>query len=128
MPEKVVIISDKAPKPIGPYSAGIRFGHFVFTAGQIGIDRSAGKLVEGGVEAQARQAMTNLTYILAEAGTSLDNAVKTTIFLKDMADFAAVNAIYNEFFSGAFPARSTVQVAALPGGASVEIEVIAAIP
>ena len=127
MSEKEVIVSDKAPMPIGPYSAGIRFGQFVFTAGQVGIDRSIGRLVEGGVEAETRQVMKNLAHILEVAGTSLNNVVKTTIFLKDIADFAAVNAIYNEFFSSAYPARSTVQAAALPAGASVEIDVIAAI-
>ncbi len=128
MPKKEVIVADKAPKAIGPYSAGIRFGDFVFTAGQVGIDRSLGKLVEGGAEAEARQALKNLQSILEAAGTSLDNVVKTTVFLKDMADYAAVNAIYAEFFTSNHPARSAVMVAGLPAGASVEIEAIAVRP
>lgn len=128
MPKKEVIIADKAPKAIGPYSAGIRFGDFVFTAGQVGINREIGKLVEGGVEAEARQALKNLQSILETAGSSLENVVKTTVFLKDMGDYAAVNAIYAEFFHTTPPARSAVAVAGLPAGASVEIEAIAVIP
>jgi len=128
MPQKEIIVADKAPKAIGPYSAGIRFGDFVFTAGQVGIDREIGKLVEGGVEAEARQALKNLQAILETAGTSLDNVVKTTVFLKDMGDYAAVNAIYAEFFTANHPARSAVAVAGLPAGAMVEIEAVAIIP
>lgn len=123
--EKKVIKSDKAPAAIGPYSAGIQAGHFVFTAGQIGIDPSTGAIVEGGVEAETRQALTNVQNILAAANTSLDNVVKTTVFLKDMADFSRMNAVYGEFFTQNPPARSAVQVAALPKNATVEIEVIA---
>ena len=128
MPQKEIIVADKAPKAIGPYSAGIRFGDFVFTAGQVGIDREIGKLVEGGVEAEARQALKNLQAILETAGTSLDNVVKTTVFLKDMGDYAAVNAIYAEFFTANHPARSAVAVAGLPADAMVEIEAVAIIP
>ncbi len=124
---KQIITPDKAPKAIGPYSAGIRAGNFVFTAGQIGIDRQTGKLVPGGVEAEARQALFNLQNVLESAGTSLENVVKTTVFLRDINDYAAVNAIYAEYFTENPPARSAVQVAALPAGAAVEIEAIALI-
>ena len=128
MHTREIVISDKAPKAIGPYSAGIRFGPFVFTAGQVGIDRKLGKMVEGGVEAEARQALTNLKSVLEAAGTSLENVVKTTVFLKDMDDYAAVNAIYAEFFTSNYPARSAVAVAGLPAGTQVEIEAIASMP
>lgn len=122
---KQVLVSDLAPQAIGPYSAGIRAGDYVYTSGQLGVDRGTGKLVEGGVEAQARQALTNLGYVLQAAGLGLEHVVKTTVFLADIADYAAVNAVYATFFSEAFPARSAVQVAALPAGARVEIEAIA---
>lgn len=128
MPHKEIISTENAPKAIGPYSVGTRAGHFVFTAGQIGIDPATGKLVEGGVEAQARQALTNLKHILESAGASLETVLKTTVFLQDMADYAAVNAIYADFFTANFPARSAVAVAALPAGAAVEIEAIAIVP
>jgi 2-iminobutanoate/2-iminopropanoate deaminase len=122
---KQVLVSSQAPQALGPYSAGIRAGDYVYTSGQIGIDRSTGKLVTGGVEAQARQALTNLGYVLQAAGLSLAEVVKTTVFLTDMNDYAAVNAVYATFFSEAFPARSAIQVGALPGGALVEIEAVA---
>lgn len=122
---KQVLVSDLAPQAIGPYSAGIRAGDYVYTSGQLGVDRGTGKLVEGGVEAQARQALTNLGYVLQAAGLGLEHVVKTTVFLADIADYATVNAVYATFFSEAFPARSAVQVAALPAGARVEIEAIA---
>jgi 2-iminobutanoate/2-iminopropanoate deaminase len=125
MPDKEVLASEKAPKAIGPYSAGIRAGQFVFTAGQLGIQPQSGDLVPGGVEAQTRQALTNLQNVLAEAGASLADVVKTTVFLQDINDFARMNAVYAEFFSKAPPARSAVQVAALPKGAAVEIEAVA---
>ncbi|MBN2148364.1 MAG: RidA family protein [Anaerolineales bacterium] len=124
-PEKEIIIADLAPKPIGPYSAGIRFGHLVFTAGQLGIDPATGKLVADGVEAETRQALKNLQNILESAGSSLTQVVKTTVFLRDMGDFSRMNAVYGQFFSEKPPARSAVQVAALPLGAAVEIEAIA---
>lgn len=125
-PEKEIIIAEKAPKPIGPYSAGIRVGHLVFTAGQLGIDRAAGgELVPGGVEAETRQALLNIQNILENAGSAMGNIVKTTVFLRDMADFTKMNAVYAEFFPEEPPARSTVQVAALPKTAAVEIEAIA---
>jgi 2-iminobutanoate/2-iminopropanoate deaminase len=124
-PDKEIILAEKAPAAIGPYSVGIRVGHLIFTAGQLGLQRATGELVPGGIEAETRQAMLNLQNILEASGSSLDLAVKTTVFLKDMGDFASMNAVYGEFFRGNYPARSTVQVAALPKDALVEIEVIA---
>ena len=109
---------------MGPYSQAVRVGNLVYTAGQIGLDPATGKL-QAGLEAQTRQVMANLRAVLEAAGASLGSVVKTTIFLTDMGDFAAVNAIYGEFFPDAPPARSTVAVAALPLGALVEIEVVA---
>ncbi|HRX04221.1 MAG: RidA family protein [Anaerolineae bacterium] len=121
-----VIATPHAPAAVGPYSQAIRAGNLVFTAGQIGLDPSTGKLVEG-LEKQVEQVLANLRAVLEAAGTSLDQAIKTTIFLADMADFAQVNAIYGRAFSVTPPARSTVQAAGLPLGALVEIEVIALI-
>lgn len=123
--DKMVIISKKAPQPIGPYSVAIQTGTLVFTSGQLGLEPASGNLVAGGAEAETRQALTNLQHVLEDAGSGLDRAVKTTVFLKDMADFQKMNAIYAEFFREHPPARSTVQVAALPKGGAVEIEVIA---
>jgi 2-iminobutanoate/2-iminopropanoate deaminase len=122
-----VIKTSAAPAALGPYSQGIRAGDFVFASGQLGLDPATGNLREG-VAAQAEQAMDNLTAVLKTAGASLADVVKTTIFLADMADFQTVNAIYGARFSGAPPARSTVQVAALPKGGLVEIEIIAYAP
>lgn len=113
-----------APAAIGPYSQAIRAGALVFTAGQVGLDPSSGELVEG-VTAQADRALRNLAAVLAEAGTSFDHVLKTTIFLVDMADFAAVNEVYASHLSPPFPARSTIAVAGLPKGALVEIEMVA---
>jgi 2-iminobutanoate/2-iminopropanoate deaminase len=123
--QRDIIHTPAAPAAVGPYSQAVRAGNFVFTAGQIGLDPASGQIVEGGVEAQAQQALANLAAVLAAAGSSLDQAVKTTIFLTDMAHFAAVNAVYGAAFSASPPARSTVAVLALPKGALVEIEVIA---
>jgi 2-iminobutanoate/2-iminopropanoate deaminase len=125
MSEKQVIKTDRAPQAIGPYSQGIKAGSFVFTAGQIGLDPQTGEVVSGGVEAETRQVLTNLRGVLAAAGSSLDRVVKTTVFLRDMNDFASMNAVYAEFFGQDFPARSTVQVAGLPRGVAVEIEAVA---
>lgn len=126
MSEREVISSGAAPAAIGPYSQAIAAGPFVFTSGQVGFDPATGQLVDGGVEAQARQVMANVGALLAAANLTFADVVKTTVFLVDMNDFAAVNAIYGEAFAGgAPPARSTVAVAALPRGASVEIETIA---
>ncbi len=121
---KQTIQSTHAPKAIGPYSQAVSIGDFVFTSGQLGIDLQTGTLVQG-VEAQAKLAMTHIGSILKEKGLTHANIIKTTIFLADMADFKAVNAVYQSFFTADFPARSTVQVAALPLGGSVEIECIA---
>lgn len=120
-----IIHTDQAPAAIGPYSQAVRVGSFVFTAGQIGLDPKTGQLVADDVAAQTRQVMANLAAVLTAAGSNLGQVVKTTIFLTDMADFAAVNAVYGEFFPAEPPARSTVAVAALPRGARVEIEAIA---
>jgi 2-iminobutanoate/2-iminopropanoate deaminase len=122
--QRNVIQSQSAPAAIGPYSQAIQAGHYLFASGQLGLDPQSGKLQEG-VEAQARQALTNIQAVLQAAGSSIDRVVKTTIFLADMADFAKVNAVYGELFQQEPPARSTVQVAALPLGGLVEIEVIA---
>ena len=125
---KEIITSDKAPKAIGPYSIANRVGNLVFTAGQVGIIPETGDIVTGGIEAETHQVFENLKHVLAAAGTTLDHVVKTTVFLRDMADFATVNGIYGQYFTGNYPARSTVQVAALPKNAAVEIEVIALVP
>jgi 2-iminobutanoate/2-iminopropanoate deaminase len=103
----------------------VRVGDFVFTAGQIPLDPATGQMVEGGIEAQARQALTNVSAVLEAAGTSLANVVKTTVFLADMGEFKAMNGVYAEFFPDAPPARSAVQAAALPLGARIEVEAIA---
>lgn len=125
MAKKTVIRAEKAPQAIGPYSAGIRAGNLVYTAGQLGIDPASGELVPGGVEAETRQALTNLKHVLEAAGASLDQVIKTTVFLRDMNDFAKMNGVYAEFFTDQPPARSAVQVAALPKGGAVEIEALA---
>ena len=123
--KKQIVVADDAPKAIGPYSAGIKVGNFVYTAVQLGIDPVAGGLVEGGIEAQTRQALKNLKAVLEAAGSSLENVVKTTVFLRDMNEFAAMNVVYAEFFTGDYPARSAVQVARLPLDGDVEIEAVA---
>ena len=119
------IAAEGAPKPIGPYSQALRAGELVFCSGQIGVDPANGQLVGPDVSDQARRVMRNLSAVLTAAGGTLGDVVKTTIFLVDMADFAAVNAVYGEDFGEVAPARSTVAVAALPLGARVEIEAIA---
>lgn len=116
--------TDAAPSAIGPYSQGIRAGGLVFTAGQVGLEPSTGVLADG-VAAQADRALRNLSAVLDAAGTGMDHVVKTTVFLTDMADFAAMNEVYARHFSAPFPARSTVAVRGLPKGAAVEIEAIA---
>jgi len=122
---KKAIHSHAAPAVAGPYSQAIEIGEWVFCSGQIGLDPASGKLVEGGVEAQAHRALQNLREVLHAAGLVVDDVIKTTIFLADMEDFAAVNRIYGAEMVSPYPARSTVQVAALPLGARVEIEAIA---
>jgi len=127
MSERTVIVTEGAPKPFAgaPYNQAVQAGGLVFCAGQVGIDPASGKLVDGGVEAQARRAMQNLAAVLEAAGSGFDRVCKTTIFVADLGDFATVNEVYGSFFSVDPPARSTVQVAGLPAGALVEIEAIA---
>lgn len=125
---KQIINAEKAPKAIGPYSHAVKVGDFLYTSGQLGMDPTTGLLVEGGVEAEARQALQNLGFILSAAGCSFTSVVKTLVFLKDINDFARVNAIYGEYFQEEPPARSAIQVAALPKGAAIEIEAIAVCP
>lgn len=126
--ERRIITTPDAPAAIGPYSQAVRFGELVFLSGQIPLDPATGQLVgDGDVEAEAEQVMENLAAVLAAAGSSFSRVLKTTIFLTDLGDFAAVNAIYAKRFEGIEPpARATIQVAALPRGAKVEIEMIAA--
>jgi 2-iminobutanoate/2-iminopropanoate deaminase len=122
---KKIISTEKAPKAIGPYSQAIVVDRLVFTAGQVGLDPATMELVPGGVEAQTRQVLTNLRYVLEKADSGLPSVIKTTVFLQDLADFARMNAVYAEFFPENPPARSTIQVAGLPKGALVEIECVA---
>lgn len=122
---KKIISTEKAPKAIGPYSQAIRTDNFVITAGQVGLDPVSMEIVEGGIEAQTRQVLTNLKYVLESADSGLNFVIKTTVFLQDMRDFANMNSVYAEFFPENPPARSTVQVAALPRNALVEIECMA---
>lgn len=125
IPTRDVLIADKAPKAIGPYSVGVRSQGLVFTAGQLGLDPATNQLAPGGIEAETRQALTNLSNVLAAGGSSLALALKTTVFLADMAEFKVMNAVYAEFFPVDPPARTTVQAAGLPLGGRVEIEVVA---
>ena len=119
------IHTPKAPAAIGPYSQAIQVGTLVYTSGQIPIDPATGLFVEGGIREQTRQSLLNVQAILEEAGLTMSNVVKTTVFMADMNDFADMNAVYAEFFSEPFPARSAVAVKTLPKGALVEIEVVA---
>jgi 2-iminobutanoate/2-iminopropanoate deaminase len=122
---KKIVSTEKAPKAIGPYSQAIRTENLVFTSGQLGLDPATTELVPGGIEEQTRQVLTNLEHVLETADSGLNFVVKTTVFLQDMSDFAKMNTVYTEFFRENPPARSTVQVAALPKGGLVEIECIA---
>ena len=122
-----IISTTHAPAAVGPYSQAVRVGSFIYTAGQIPLVPETGKLVEGDIKAQTKQVMQNLSNVLEAAESGLENVVKTTIFVTNMADFAVVNEVYGSFFKDAPPARSTVQVAALPLGASVEIEAVAVV-
>ena len=119
------ISTTNAPAAIGPYSQAIKVGELVFVSGQLPIDPATGAFAEGGIKELTRQSLTNMKAILEEAGTSMANVVKTTVFLADMNDFAAMNEVYAEFFAAPFPARSAVAVKTLPKGALVEIEYIA---
>lgn len=125
--ERHVVNTDKAPKAMGPYAQAIRVGDFVFCAGQVALDPSTGKLVEGDIQAQTRRVLQNLSAVLEAAGSSLSRVVKTTVFLANLDDFQKMNAVYAEFFPSAPPARSTVPVSRLPAGASIEIEAIAVV-
>lgn len=122
---KKAISTKKAPAAIGPYSQAIQVGNLLYTSGQIPIDPDTGSIVAGGIKEQTRQSLLNVQAILLEAGLTMGNVVKTTVFLADMNDFAEMNAVYEEFFCEPFPARSAVAVKALPKGALVEIEVVA---
>jgi 2-iminobutanoate/2-iminopropanoate deaminase len=121
------ISTDKAPKAIGPYEQAIKIGDFVYTAGQIPIDPQTGNLIAGTIAEQTRQVLENLKAVLEAAGSSLDKVIKATVFLKNIADFVALNEVYGEYLGKAKPARSTVAVADLPRGALVEIDLIAII-
>jgi endoribonuclease L-PSP, putative len=124
--EKRVIQSDSAPKALGPYSQAVRWGNLLFLSGQVGVDPASGRLVAGGVEAEARQVFRNIEAVLVAAGINFRRLLKTTVFLKDMAHFQAVNEIYAEHVPPPYPARAAFAVKELPLGAEVEIEAIAA--
>ncbi|MBE6332180.1 MAG: RidA family protein [Bacteroidales bacterium] len=119
------ISTTSAPQAIGPYSQAIQVGQFIYTSGQIPLNPATGTLVEGGIREQTQQSLSNIKAVLEAAGVKMSNVVKTTVFLADMNDFAAMNEIYATFFSEPFPARSAVAVKTLPKGALVEIEVVA---
>ena len=125
--EKKIVKTDTAPKPVGPYSQAVICGGFVFCSGQIALEPGTGVLVDRNVESETARVMENLRAVLEAAGSSLANVVKTTIFLRDIGDFAKVNEVYGSFFEANPPSRSTIQVAALPRGVRVEIECIAAL-
>jgi 2-iminobutanoate/2-iminopropanoate deaminase len=123
--KKEVIRSEKAAAPVGPYSQGIKTGEFIFVAGEKGIDPRTGKIVPGGIAEETRQTLENIKAILEAAGATMDHVVRTQVFLTDINDFAAMNAVYAGYFKVAPPGRTTVQVVALPAGAHVEIEATA---
>lgn len=120
-----IVSTQNAPAAIGPYSQAVKIGNLVYTSGQIPLDPASGDLVQGGIVEQTHQVLKNLRAVVEASGSNLSAVVKTTIFLKDMADFATVNEIYGEYFKSPYPARSCVQVAKLPRDVSVEIEAIA---
>ncbi len=123
---KTVLSTEHAPKAIGPYSQGIQAGDLLFLSGQLPIDPAVGKIVAADIEGQTKQSLTNIRAILESAGCTMDNVVKTTVFLKDINDFGKMNEVYKEFFTeGNYPARSAIQVAAIPQDARLEIEVVA---
>ncbi len=124
---KTIINTPNAPAPIGPYSQAVKTGNLLFVSGQIPADPKTGEIVTGGIEAEAKMVMENLKAVLTEAGTDFTSIVKTSIFLTNMADFAKVNEVYGSYFTSDFPARETVQAAALPKNVNVEISVIAAL-
>ena len=118
------IHTDQAPAALGPYSQAVRHGDLVFLSGQVGLDPATGKLVDGGVEAQARQVFRNLRAVCQAAGGDLDGIVKLTIYLVDLGNFALVNAVMAENFAAPYPARATIEISALPAGAEVEVEAV----
>jgi len=122
--EKTIINTEQAPKAIGPYSQAVVSENLLFTSGQLPLDPSTGKIVDGSIEERTHMVLKNLQAIAKEAGTNLDKALKTTVYLTDISDFQAVNGVYAQYFNEPFPARSAFQVAALPLGANVEIEAI----
>jgi 2-iminobutanoate/2-iminopropanoate deaminase len=123
--QRQIVTTQSAPKAIGPYEQAIKIGDFIYASGQIPLDPATGNLVEGNITVQTRRVMENLKAVLSAAGSSLEGVVKTTVFLKNISDFAAMNEVYAEYLNSAKPARSTVAVADLPRGALVEIELIA---
>ena len=123
--EKKIITTEKAPAAVGPYSQATATGNLVFTAGQIPLDPENGQLVTGDIEEQTHRVLQNVQALLQEAGSSLATVIKTTVFMTDLADFNRMNAVYSEYFPSEPPARSTVQVTALPLGAQIEIECVA---
>jgi 2-iminobutanoate/2-iminopropanoate deaminase len=125
MPKKIIIKPAKSAPAVGPYNHAVRIGDLLFCAGQIPIDPASGNLVSGDIKAQAERALENVRTILDDQKLTFTNVIKSTVFLTNLADFAAMNEVYAKYFTADFPARSTVQVAALPKGASIEIEVIA---
>ncbi|MAF27036.1 MAG: RidA family protein [Gemmatimonadota bacterium] len=125
--DRRIVSTESAPSAIGPYSQAVCAGGFVYTAGQIALDPESGVLVEGGMEAQTERVIQNLRAVLKAAGSSLDRVVKTTVYLKDMADFPAMNEVYGRHFSTGRPARATVAVAGLPMGVAVEIDAVATV-
>ncbi|MBN1439281.1 MAG: RidA family protein [Anaerolineales bacterium] len=128
MAERKILSAENTPKAIGPYSPAVLSGDLFFSSGQLGLDPATGERIPGGVAAETRQALSHCARLLEAAGGSMRDVLKTTVFLRDMADFARMNAVYAEFFPQDPPARTTVQVAALPKGADVEIECLARIP
>ena len=124
---KDIVLTDKGPKPIGPYSQAVKSNGFLFASGQVALDPRTNEFIGGDIRQQTERAMENIKAVVEAAGSNLHHVVKTTVFLKDMNDFAAMNEAYGEYFTAAPPARSTVQVARLPKDALVEIEVIAAL-
>ena len=122
---KKIVNSNQAPAPIGPYSQAVQAGNFIFVSGQIAIDQTSGNIINENISSETRQVLTNLTHVLEAAGYGLQHIVKTTIFLKDMEDFAKVNQVYSTYFTADFPARETVEVSRLPKDVNVEISVIA---
>lgn len=124
MAQRTAIIPAGTPAPAAPYSPGLASGELLFVSGQLPVDPATGAFVEGGMDARTRQCLRNVQAVAKAAGTNLDRVVKVTVFLTDLADFTAMNAAYGEFFTAPFPARSTIQVAALPLGSNIEIEAI----